>query len=212
MSNKGTEPQDYVLKEIVVAYARLRVSIPDPFFLDRLDQAIHAFLDTFTRLRAQGDTPNVAQYYSNHRVSIQTLRTLLEELQYLKTGDPVSLLTSYAELLRHQIAFLRASRIPRPVRSVAEKTPPAAPAVVSAGQPAAKSRRAGTRSNSRGLSENQRVILDYIRQYPRVRSNEIVSQFNALSARTVKRNLQTLVQGGLIKKNQENNAMYYSIA
>lgn len=58
------------------------------------------------------------------------------------------------------------------------------------------------------LKEN---ILDFIRQKKTVRAMEVVNRFNALSIRTVRRNLKELADEGKLGKSRKNRAMYYKL-
>lgn len=62
------------------------------------------------------------------------------------------------------------------------------------------------------LNQSKRKILDFIRSSPGIRTKDIIHEFNALSDRTVKRNLMELLQTGLVQKRIENKAVYYSVA
>lgn len=62
------------------------------------------------------------------------------------------------------------------------------------------------------LNQSKRKILDFIRSSPDIRTKDIIHEFNALSDRTVKRNLMELLQTGLVKKRIDNKAVYYSAA
>ena len=59
------------------------------------------------------------------------------------------------------------------------------------------------------LSDTQEKIFEFIRKSPNVRAKDIIDGFGLLSDRTVKRSLKELINSGLIKKKEENRAVYY---
>jgi hypothetical protein len=61
------------------------------------------------------------------------------------------------------------------------------------------------------LNASQEKILDYIRRSEQARAKQVISEFNDLSERTIKRNLTELHRVGLLTKYAENRAVYYKI-
>lgn len=62
------------------------------------------------------------------------------------------------------------------------------------------------------LSENKKKILEFISQSLSVRPREVLVQFNYLTKRTVKRNLQELFEAGLLLKENQDKAVLYTVA
>ena len=60
------------------------------------------------------------------------------------------------------------------------------------------------------LNLSKQKILSFIKTYPDIRTKDIISEFSALSDRTVKRNLTELLRIGIIKKRVDNKATHYS--
>jgi len=61
------------------------------------------------------------------------------------------------------------------------------------------------------LSDNKKKILEFISQSPSVRPKDVLGQFNYLTKRTVKRNLQELFQAGLLRKENRDKAVLYTV-
>ena len=57
---------------------------------------------------------------------------------------------------------------------------------------------------------NKEQIFNYIKKTPDIRTKEIMSEFSALSGRTVKRSLKELTDGGFLKKRSDGAAVYYT--
>lgn len=62
------------------------------------------------------------------------------------------------------------------------------------------------------LSENKKKILEFISQSVSVRPKDVLHQFSHLTKRTVKRNLQELFQAGLLKKENKDKAVLYTVS
>lgn len=65
-------------------------------------------------------------------------------------------------------------------------------------------------SRSKSISSKDK-ILDFIRKTKKIRTKDLVEQFSAFSQRTVKRNLKELIGEGVIKREEDERAVYYSI-
>ncbi|MBI4160729.1 MAG: winged helix-turn-helix domain-containing protein [Candidatus Yanofskybacteria bacterium] len=57
---------------------------------------------------------------------------------------------------------------------------------------------------------NKEQIFNYIKKTPDIRTKEIMSEFSALSGRTVKRSLKELTDEGFLKKRSDGAAVYYT--
>jgi len=59
-------------------------------------------------------------------------------------------------------------------------------------------------------TSNKEQIFNYIKKTPDIRTKEIMSEFSALSGRTVKRSLKELTDEGFLKKRSDGAAVYYT--
>lgn len=57
---------------------------------------------------------------------------------------------------------------------------------------------------------NKEKILSFIKRQDKIRAKDVIGEFSAVSGRTVKRTLKELTDDGLIKKEEADNAVYYS--
>jgi DeoR/GlpR family transcriptional regulator of sugar metabolism len=57
---------------------------------------------------------------------------------------------------------------------------------------------------------NKDQIFNYIKKTPDIRTKEVMTEFSALSGRTVKRNLKELIDEGFLKKKSDGVAVYYT--
>lgn len=63
---------------------------------------------------------------------------------------------------------------------------------------------------SKSISSKDK-ILNFIRKTKKIRTRDLVEQFSAFSQRTVKRTLKELIGDGVIKREEDERAVYYSI-
>ncbi len=63
---------------------------------------------------------------------------------------------------------------------------------------------------SKSISSKDK-ILNFIRKTKKIRTRDLVEQFRAFSKRTVRRTLKELIDDGVIKKEEDERAVYYSI-
>jgi predicted transcriptional regulator len=190
----------YIIR-ILSALAAFQQSVNDKFFSNRLTEKTNELIESYLEILKLpiGDSFNVAQSRSlrNHFVIIDSLGDLLEEMNHLNLGNQTPLLISHGRLLRHKLQLLKI--IPSSEKKVEkiELDP----------KPILKKIKSKSVND---LTITTEKIFDFIKNKPRVRTKEIIDQFSALSERTVKRSLKELIRRGLLKKESENRAMYYS--
>ncbi len=195
------------LVRLLISGARLLLSVRDRFFSQRIRESLSFVVLAAIRAHSGEESrrENVAQYYDARRELLSALGHLaqtLEELDYLELAPVLFLRRMLFQTLRLKFLTLR-KRVPRPRQE--QK-----PAVQKQKQKQAElvARTSIIRKTPR-LTENQERILGFIRQSEVARAKDIVDEFNALSERTVKRNLKELMSSGLVQKRLENRAVFY---
>ena len=66
-------------------------------------------------------------------------------------------------------------------------------------------------SSKRWSTSSKDKILDFIRKTKKTRTRDLIEQFSAFSERTVKRTLKELTDNGILKREEDEKAVYYSI-
>lgn len=61
-----------------------------------------------------------------------------------------------------------------------------------------------------GVGEAEKKILEYVNSQGKVRNRDILSRFGDMHPRTIKRNLNKLVEKGHVEKISEGQAVFYS--
>jgi DNA-binding transcriptional ArsR family regulator len=182
-------------------------SVADLFFKNRLDEDISQALEKHIQYLARPSKETQHEYIR----SLKDLDKILQEITYLEKGDAIQLALSHEQALRYLHDFLREIRTikqtPTGTEAVTKSIAPASRPLTSSAPVIQKSRR-----NKNKLSETQEKILEFVRREPDCRTKDVVSQFSALSQRTVKRGLKELSEEGKIVKRADGVAVYYSVA
>jgi len=188
-------------------------SVADLFFKNQLNEDIEYVLDKHIQYLANSSEESQREYI---RV-LKNLNRVVQEIIYLEKGDAVLFAVAHEQLLRYLADFLKGVRISRqtPIKTevapkIIEPTPrsaiPNEPAVQKPVRSKGPSLRAGK------LTKTQESILEFVRQEPDCRTKDVISQFSALSQRTIKRGLKELSEEGRIIKKSDGVAVYYSVA
>ena len=156
---------------------------------------------------------NVRQHNMSHNVAYQNLLNsingALDYLEYLEhdsKSDTTPLLLAQKNLLKFKLHVLKRNQVVKPERNKVEDK---ATNVSEIGlKPILKHK---TVRSALKLDSNKEKIFNFIKKFPDARTKEIIDEFNALSDRTVKRNLKELIDEGFLKKKSEGGAMCYLI-
>jgi hypothetical protein len=195
------------LTKTLVLLSRTANLVKDKFFFGKFRNKISELIASYMFIFSERED-NVAQYEHLQKTigAIKELEEFLDDMFYLKLlkTSPLSLKT-YKSLLEIKLAVINKEKglRTRSLGKVEEKflktnisDPP-----IPMPRPV---------KNPEKFNFNRQKILDFIKSYPNLRTKEIIREFNALSDRTVKRNLNELLRIGAIKKRSENKAVYYS--
>lgn len=189
-----------IYTEIIIACVKLRQKIGDGFFCSLLDDKLKSFIKNFSQ---SGDS--VAQY-SPRLASVDSLLELMNQLEHLKLVEHLEVLPCQELLLRQKLLILKSLR---PEVKITEKEKPAkeTKSKSEAKEPAKQ------RFPQRSQKANQvrEEVYRFIEQNGQVRTRDIVSQFGALSHRTILRSLKELVNQGLIAKQSEGGGVQYVV-
>lgn len=194
--------------KIVLLLAKIQNLTKDDFFLNKFNSKIYNFSLNFLGL-ANGRNINAAQYQvllERQLTSIDSLRDILKEFKYLKIikDDPL-LLQTELDLLSIKLEIYQKRK-----RLIADNNDKENQNYCGQEfkQENTKIIKTVPRKTNK-LTSSKKKILDFIKSYPNTRAKDIVYEFNALSGRTVKRNLTDLLSAGLVKKRIDNKAVYY---
>jgi len=176
----------------IILLAKLNNLIRDKFFYDKLGEKISEL--TASYIEHNGSFEKIS-------VNIDSILEMMDSLRYLN-------------LARVSPLFLQVQKNLLILKLQAKKSKNKFPVYEpkSIGSPTLdlqKGRTSVTRKKSLELNQSKKKILEFIRSYPNIRTKDIITEFNALSDRTVKRNLTDLLRTGLVKKRVDNKAVYY---
>ena len=192
----------------VLLLAKVQNLTKDNFFLDKFNSKMYSFSLSFLELIKEG-SDSVAQcqvLLERHLISIDSLRDVLKEFQYLGiVKDAPLLLEVELSLLSIKLEICRRKK-GLILKDVSDDNSNHYEPKVS--QKNTEITRTFTKRTNK-LASSKKKILDFIKSYPNTRTKDIVYEFNVLSDRTVKRNLTDLLRAGLVKKRIDNKAVYY---
>src|SRR3989338_1906263 len=190
--------------------------VEDIFFVKKIRGKVETFVSEYIRLLKQEETVNVAQYYMIEKIILRTdeILELFELISYLKAVKKITpLLLANQSLLILKLDFTKIKKsLDVDLKKRENSAPTVTPKSSDQNQPSIANR-AMSRKNirpSQELNPNKEKILNFIKKSPNTRTKDIIHEFNALSDRTVKRNLGELLKVGLINRKIENKAAYYS--
>ena len=190
----------------IIFLAEINNLIEDKFFYEKFGVKISNLLDSYIIFSSRsGD--NVAQYQMANTKVIESLDNILEMFEELK----------YLNLIRYSPLFLQAQKnlleFKLELKEYGNKLPKFKSESVETKELEKQTDQKSTIGNiikkNPKLNQSKKRILEFIRNSPNTRTKDIISEFNALSDRTVKRNLTDLLRTGLIKKRIDSKAVYY---
>lgn len=185
----------------IILVAKLFTKIEDGFLKEKLFRKTADFVLAFIEQKS-GQSPKSHNVSNDLTNSTNNLLDYLEYLAHISKSNATPLLVAQRNLLKFKLHILKqkkkgkggTSDVPRPSDVVDSVSPK--PAV----------RRLRLKSNS-----NKERIFNYIKKTPDVRTKDVLSEFNALSGRTVKRSLKELIDEGFLTKRSDGVAVYYFV-
>jgi len=183
----------------LILLSKLLTKIEDRFFVQKLHEKLLDLIFAFSERRTAplSMSHNVAA--QNLLNSINNLLDYLEYLAHISKNNTTPLLSAQRNLLKFKLYILRHNHQKKPTaeRVVETVNPVFAP----------KTRTVQQIPKS---DSNKEKIFHFIKKYPDTRTRDIVSEFSALSGRTVKRNLKELTDEGFLQKRTDSGAVYYT--
>ncbi len=196
----------------IILLSKLLTKIEDRFLAQKLHTKILDMVLAFIEYKTVQHSGDVAQYHRKDLLnSVNNVVDYVENLIHLKKADATPLLSTQRNLLKFKLHIFQQTKTERPaVGRVSDShlTSDVAPTpnVVNS-KPSVKTK--PDRSTLKPDSNKER-IFNFIRKSPQVRTKEVVSEFSALSGRTVKRNLKELIDEGFLKRKTDGEAVHYS--
>ena len=211
----------------VILLSKLFTTIEDRFLKQKLYEKLSDFVSVFV----EHERKNVAQFphivqrehvaQCGNKDLLNSINNLLDYLEYLvhiSKDNATPLLIAQRNLLKFKLHILQKNKkekvgrapltsdVQRPsdVANLPSEVPVTASVAISKPSVRNKPARLVLKTDS-----NKEQIFNYIKKTPDVRTKEIMSEFSALSGRTVKRNLKELADEGFVKKRSGGEAVYY---
>lgn len=190
----------------IILLAEINNLIQDKFFYDKFSAKISSLLDSYIIFSSiSGD--RVAQYRVAHTRVIETINNILEMFDDLKYLSLIKVSPLFLQVQKNLLEFKlelkgQGNKLPEFKSENVETKEQEQPT-------SKKSITENIIKKNPKLNQSKKKILEFIKSSPNIRTKDIISEFNALSDRTVKRNLTDLLRTGLIKKRIDSKAVYY---
>lgn len=194
----------------VILLVKVQNGIKDNFFYAKFTNKIFSFCFDFFKLSVEDNSSNIAQYQISAEkcfADISGLTDTLKELRYLSlVANTHLLLKAESDLLTIKLSILKQLKELSAEKDDKEESVKKEIKPVSRVSDFSKSYIVAGPDK---LTPSKKKILEYIKSYPNKRTKDIIYEFNALSGRSVKRNLTDLLKAGLVKKRIDSKAVYY---
>lgn len=196
--------------ETIHALVRLEFLTTDTFVITKTKTFVVEIVSLFSEYEflsrvKKGTNGRVAQYYGLNKAGVDRVLLGLEYIQHFNAVPPAPLLEAISLVLK-----IKSELFFDPENS---KTQIQTKIPVGKKETNSQNRIEKVNGkNSAMLSENKKKILEFISQSSSVRPKNVLNQFNHLTKRTVKRNLQELFQAGFLKKENRDKAVLYTVA
>lgn len=204
----------------IVLLSKLLTKIEDKFLRRKLYEKIFDMVSVFV-INKNNSSP--ASHNQNLLNSINNLLDYLEYLAHISEDNVVPLLFTQRSLLKFKLHILKRNKdltaqsgkkasgtsdvaSTSDVVNLPSKIPVMANVKISKPSARTKFTRLALKSNS-----NKERIFHFVRKMPNVRTKDVLSEFSALSGRTVKRSLKELTDNGFLMKRSDGVAVYYFV-
>ncbi|OGN05765.1 MAG: hypothetical protein A2750_04245 [Candidatus Yanofskybacteria bacterium RIFCSPHIGHO2_01_FULL_45_42] len=182
----------------VVLLSKLLIMTEDRFLKQKLHGKVSDFVSTFV----EWNKKNVAQCRNKDLLnSVNNLLDYLEYLAHISKSNVTPLFLAQRNLLKFKLHILKQSK------KTKDTTSDVANSAILISKPSTRTKSARLALK---LNSNKERILNYIKKTPDVRTKDVMSEFGALSGRTVKRSLKELTDEGFLKKRSDGVAVYYT--
>lgn len=198
----------------IILLVDIRNSIKDNFFYDRFNGTIFAFGLDFLEFSAEDNKENITQCQvlaERCYADISKIVDIFKEFRYLElVKSPTLLLKAEYNLLAVRLGILKRMKERSSTLDLEKGRTSENLKIAPRGSTLDLQKgRTSVNLENKELTPSKKKILEYIRSYPNTRTKDIIYEFNALSGRSVKRNLTDLLRSGLVRKRVDNKAVYY---
>jgi hypothetical protein len=182
----------------VVLLSKLLIITEDRFLKQKLHGKVSDFVSTFV----EWNPKNVAQCRNKDLLnSVNNLLDYLEYLAHISKSNVTPLFLAQRNLLKFKLHILKQSK------ETKDTTSDVVNSAILISKPSVRTKSVQLAPK---LNLNKERILNYIKKTPDVRTKDVMSEFSALSGRTIKRSLKELTDKGFLKKRSDGAAVYYT--
>lgn len=184
----------------VILISKLFMTTDDRFLKQKLHGKISDFVSAFVEQKSIYSPMSHNVAHQTLLNSINNLIDFLEHLVHTSKTNTTPLLVAQRNLLRFKLHILQQSKKRKGGTSDIQRPSD----VVNSVSPKPSARKSRLKVDS-----NKERIFNYIKKTPDARARDVMTEFSALSGRTVKRSLKELTDEGFLKKISDGAAVYY---
>ena len=195
------------LISIVILTSRLIVNIDDKFYKQKLISKVPSLLDSYLDFKKGASVAQYKQSYYRFKVELENLLETIDYILYSNIYKDSPLLHLKRRILHLKLYILKGIKNSYTAPTLNEGK----------GAFSFVEKTELSKSNTQAVSYKDRPtsakekILDFIKKSKKIRTKDLVEEFSALSERTVKRTLKDLTDHGLLKREEADRAVYYSV-
>ena len=182
---------------VLVSASKVMSKTEDIFFKKKIFHRLVNFTEEYVDFKSKG---SVAQYREGFLKLKSECDNLLETVDFVIYSNPVD--NTPLLYLKRRILLFKLAMIKNINKRVRENN------MIKIDYPVQKDI---VLDQAQEPASNKDKILSLIKRRNKIRAKDIIGEFNDISDRTVKRTLKDLADNGLIRKEEINKAVYYSI-
>ena len=192
----------------IILISKLFTMMEDRFLKQKLHGKLSDFVSAFMEQK-NAHSPTSYNVNSDFKNSLNVLLDYLEYLAHISKNNTTPLLIAQRNLLKFKLHILQSNRDRKNTKGVSKILQPhevPVTARVAISKSSVRTSRICLAPNS-----SKERIFNFVKKTPDARTKDIMSEFNVLSGRTVKRSLKELTDGGFLKKRSDGAAVYYLV-
>ncbi len=192
---------------ITIFASEVIINIEDKFFKQKIFSKLQTLLGTYLDFNKEANVAQYKQSYSRISDEISNFLETLDYIIYSNSYNSPPLLKLKRRILDFKLTILRGFKKSVDLSGSREEK---RGAIKVEKIEALKLQVSDINLENKSVSSKEK-ILDFIRKSKKTRTKDLIEEFSAFSKRTVKRTLKELTTHGVLKREEADRAVYYSI-
>jgi len=190
---------------IIISTSRLIANLDDKFYKQKLISRMPDLLDSYLEFKNRTSVAQYKESYYRFKFELDNLLETVDYILYSNIYKDTPLLNLKRRILNLKLYLIKSIKKSNttPIPKEEKATPPPVDKIE-------LKPNITTAYKERPISSREK-ILDFIKKSRKIRTKDLVEEFSALSERTVKRTLKDLTDHGILKREESDRAVYYSV-